>query len=85
MGFPQCRKIVRSLHARHEAIRVLVHNSWAVAVGQTAALRHRSATDPRLELIAGVVTAEEWAGMGDATAFDRALLTPSRSPGAGRW
>ena len=64
-GFPEVPEIVRSLLAGHGGIRVLVHNSWDGAPEQTAALRQLADGDPRLEVIARAVTAEEWAGLLD--------------------
>lgn len=60
-GFPEVPDIVRSLLARHDEIRVLVHNSWDGAAEPTAALRQLADADPRLEVIARAVTADEWA------------------------
>jgi hypothetical protein len=64
-GLARIPGIVRELLARHESIRVLVHNSWQEPRPENAALQALAAADSRLEVVLGTTPADRWDQMLD--------------------
>ncbi|MFM1903114.1 MAG: hypothetical protein RLZZ440_1014 [Planctomycetota bacterium] len=66
-GLARIPGIVRELLARHDSIRILVHNSWQEPRPENAALQALAAADSRLEVVLGATPAARWDQMLEAT------------------